>query len=189
MRQIVMMILVLANLSLWAQVQSKYKFKSDNVVKMYSLLMQPEASEKLYSYRSCFKMDGDKIVSVDQPAAEAYLKYIKGLGIFTEGYVKDERKWIESITKDLEKKGTTDELVSDKYYGENPEAVKKDIAAWFEKWKRDRTNPAVNFSSTTQGGKGKLTTAFYTAKYSMKYGIALSEPGSDNWLVDSITQK
>lgn len=162
---------------------AQYKYKSDNVTALYLQLNQPEAAAKLYSYKDCFTIVGDSIKGINMEAVDLYLKNLKSFNLFSDGYIKDEKKWMESLNRRILKEGKIDMPV-DKYYGSKKELVLEDL--------RDRQNakpfrsPPLYYGSTTRGLQGTLNTSFPKAGYEMKYGI--SKVGEE-WMIDSIKEK
>lgn len=162
--------------------QGKYKQDTDKMEKMYKLLEVKPTAEKMYSYKECFVMSGDTIKSVKDADADAYMAYIKSIDVFSEDYLNAEKKWFNGIRKDISKNGFSLEKIEDKYYGENPEAVKeelklrKNVAGYYF---------ARYFGGIKRGGHCVFKSTFTKAGYDMK--IAATHIGED-WYIDWIRQ-
>lgn len=162
--------------------QSKYHYDTDKLKELYTLLEQTANAEKLYGYKKCFTLNGDSITAVNDAAVTQYLAYLKTLDLFSEDYLNHEKKWFESIKKQLAKKGSTDEIIEDKFYGSNPQAVKEEL--------RLRKNTAGYFfgrywSAFKRGGHGVFKSTFEKAGYDMK--VSLTHIG-EYWYIDWIKQ-
>jgi len=162
--------------------QSKIKYDTDKLKELYTLLEQTANAEKLYGYKKCFTMNGDSIKAVNDGAVIEYLAYLKSLDLFSEDYLNHEKKWFESIKKQLSKTGHTDEIIEDKFYGSNPQAVKEELLL-------RKNKPGYFFgrywSSLKRGGHGIFKSTFEKAGYDMK--VSLTHIG-EYWYIDWIRQ-
>ena len=178
----ILCISIITGLSHSSSAQSKYKYDTDKMEKLYTLLEQTANAAKLYGYKNCFTMNGDSITAVNETAVSEYLAYLKSIDVFSEEYLNREKKWFESIKKQLAKTGHTDEMIEDKYYGSNPQAVKEELllrknAQGYRFWRY--------WSSLKRGGHGVFKSTFQKAGYDMK--VSLTHIGED-WYIDWIKQ-
>jgi hypothetical protein len=166
-----------------SKAQSKFKYDTDKLKTLYTLLEQTANAAKLYAYKDCFTMNGDSITAVNEKAVSEYLAYLKSIDLFSDEYLSREKKWFESIKKQLAKTGHTDEMIEDKFYGSsNPQAVKEELLL-------RKNAPGYHFGSywgsVQRGGHGVFKSTFQKAGYDMK--VSLTHIGED-WYIDWIKQ-
>ena len=177
-----LLFIAITALSHSADAQSKYKYDTDKLKALYTLLERTADAAKLYSYKSCFTLNGDSITAVNDAAVTEYLAYIKSIDVFSQEYLNREKKWFESIKKQLAKTGHTDEVIEDKYYGSNPSEVKQELLL-------RKNTQGYSFGrywgALKRGGHGVFKSTFQKAGYDMK--ASLTKDGED-WYIDWIRQ-